>query len=47
MIIKKLFMQGKVVTSGRVTSALQSISVPNKGSFLVRAGGKIHAVTVK
>ena len=40
-------MQGKVIASGRVNSALQSISVPNKGSFLVRAGGKIHAVTVK
>ncbi|MCQ2053792.1 MAG: glycosyl hydrolase family 8 [Fibrobacter sp.] len=40
-------MQGKVIASGRVNSASQSIAVPNKGQFLVRVGNQISSVRVK
>ncbi|MBR4348432.1 MAG: glycoside hydrolase [Fibrobacter sp.] len=40
-------LQGKVVASGMITSASQGITVPNKGTFLVRVGTKLHMVAVK
>ena len=40
-------MQGRLVASGKVNCSAQTIAVPNKGSFLVRVEGKVHAVTVK
>jgi len=40
-------LQGKVVASGMITSATQGITVPNKGTFLVRVGTKLHMVAVK
>ena len=40
-------LQGKVVASGMITSATQGIAVPNKGTFLVRVGTKLHMVAVK
>jgi len=40
-------MQGKVIASGKVFGASMGINVPSKGTYLVRAGGKIHTVAVK
>jgi hypothetical protein len=40
-------MQGKVVKTGKISSATQGIAVANRGTFLVRVDGKIHSVTVK
>lgn len=40
-------MQGRVVTSGMIYSTTQGIAVPNKGTYLVRVGNKIHTVSVK
>ncbi len=40
-------MQGKVIASSKVFGATMGINVPSKGTYLVRAGGKIHTVSVK
>ena len=40
-------MQGKVLKTGKIQSASQSIAVANRGTFLVRVDGRIHSVTVK
>lgn len=40
-------MQGRVIASGKISSASENIVVPNKGTFLVRVGNSIHSVTVK
>ena len=40
-------LQGRVVASGKIQCASQGITVPNKGTYLVRVGGKVHTIAVK
>ncbi len=40
-------MQGKVIAAAKAFGASQSVTVPNKGVYLVRVNGKMSRVTVK
>jgi len=40
-------MQGKVIASGKVYGASQSITLPNKGAYLVRVGSSMTSVVAK
>lgn len=40
-------VQGKVVASGKITSASHAVTLPNKGVFLVKVNGDIRPVSVK
>lgn len=40
-------MQGKVIVSGKVYGANQSITLPNKGAYMVRVGKTMSSVIVK
>ena len=40
-------MQGKLVASGKTSFGNASVSVPNKGAYLVRVNGRIYKVNVK
>lgn len=40
-------MQGKVIANGKLTLGNASISVPNKGVYMVRVGNKISKVNIK
>ena len=40
-------MQGKLVASGKTTFGNASVSVPNKGAYLVRVNGRSYKVNVK
>jgi len=40
-------MQGKLIASSKAFIGAQTISVPNKGMYMVRVGNKISKVTVK
>lgn len=40
-------MQGKLVASGKATFGNASVSVPSKGIYMVRVGGKLSKVNVK
>ena len=40
-------VQGKVIASGKITSASHSVTLPNKGVFLVKVNGDIRPVSVK
>ena len=40
-------MQGKVIASGKATFGNATFTVPTKGSYLVRVGGKVQRVNVK
>ena len=42
-----LSLQGKVVASGKITSASHAVTLPNKGVFLVKVNGDIRPVSVK
>ena len=40
-------MQGKLVTSGKASFGNASVTVPNKGAYLVRVNGRSYKVNVK
>jgi hypothetical protein len=40
-------VQGKVVASGKISSASQAVMLPNKGMYLVKVGSEIRPVSVK
>lgn len=40
-------MQGKVITSGKIMNATQTVTLPNKGAYLVRVGSEMLNVIVK
>lgn len=40
-------MQGKVITSGKVLGSSHSVTLPNKGAYLVRVGSEIRTISVK
>ena len=40
-------MQGKLVASGKAAFGQARVTVPNKGSYLVRVNGRVHRVIVK
>lgn len=40
-------MQGKLVASGKAFAGAQTITVPNKGIYMVRVGNKMSKVAVK
>ena len=40
-------IQGKVIASGKVTSASHAVMLPNKGMYLVKVGSEIRPVSVK
>ena len=40
-------IQGKVIASGKITSASHAVMLPNKGMYLVKVGSEIRPVSVK
>lgn len=40
-------VQGKVIASGKITSASHAVTLPNKGMYLVKVGSEIRPVSVK
>ncbi len=40
-------VQGKVIASGKITSASHAVTLPNKGMYLVKVGSEIRPVRVK